>query len=187
MGSADYSGSAPQRSVLEVLKTASAELLELRAHYETVSHRIRTLRTAVDALRKLESRSPTAESEASSLLSSQSAFVVREGHDLDTTQAKAGFHGANVGVGRNPDLRRACRIALLEASDAASEQDICRRIVRRGSYRFVNIGTAASSIVEELDALVDLGEVHRFDSPEGRLWQRTSPGSDPEDAAATRC
>ena len=175
MGSADYSGSAPQRSVLEVLKTASAELLELRAHYETVSHRIRTLRTAVDALRKLESRSLAAESEASeSLLSSQPAFVVREGHDLDTTQAKAGFHGANVGVGRNPDLRRACRIALLEASDAASEQDICRRIVRRGSYRFVNIGTAASSIVEELDALVDLGEVHRFDSPEGRLWQRSS-------------
>jgi hypothetical protein len=152
MGSADYSGSAPQRSVLEVLKTASAELLELRAHYETVSHRIRTLRTAVDVLRRLENRSLAAE-------------------DLERV---------DLGCSPNSELRRACRIALLEASDAASEQEICRRIVRRGSYRFVNMGTATLSIVEELDALVDLGEVQRFDSPEGRLWQRISPRSDPK-------
>jgi hypothetical protein len=73
----------------------------------------------------------------------------------------------------NPDLRRACRIALMEASDTFSEYDIYSRIVRRGSFDFA--GGNAADVAKELDAMVEDGEVWLANNPALHHWQRTPP------------
>jgi hypothetical protein len=183
MGSADYSGCVPENALSELLKIASAELRDLHAHYDTITRRIRTLRAAVDALRKLESRSLATESpvpEPSPSRQSGERFAATglQPQSADTPPVAS---GADVARRRNLDLRRACRIALLETAGAASCQEVHRRIVRRGSFCFPNADTATSLIMEELNALAELGEVRRCGSRDGQSWQRILPQPDPGD------
>ena len=56
-------------------------------------------------------------------------------------------------------LRRACRIALMEAGGTASLEEICARIERRGSFSFVDLDHALGTLVQVLEDMALDGEV----------------------------
>jgi hypothetical protein len=69
-------------------------------------------------------------------------------------------------------LRRACRIALMEAETAASLEEIYSRIVRRGSFSFVNIEGASPVLVRELCLMAQDGEVRLLKYGPCSRWER---------------
>jgi hypothetical protein len=71
-------------------------------------------------------------------------------------------------------LRRACRIAVMEADEAASAEDVRSRILRRGSFPFKNLEYAAVAIARTLDTMVEAGEVFSLDNGPDRRWKRIS-------------
>ncbi len=75
----------------------------------------------------------------------------------------------------NPELRRACRIALMETTAAVSDDEVHARIVRRGSFRFASAAFAAQAIAHELTLMADQGEVRIVSHPSKRLWRRIYP------------
>ena len=77
-------------------------------------------------------------------------------------------------------LSRACRIALMEAEEAASLDEIRSRIDRRGSFVFSDSGFAAAAIAETLNIMRDNGEIRGVKSGDQSLWQRTYPANESE-------
>ena len=75
-------------------------------------------------------------------------------------------------------LKRACRIALLDAGGAASTEEIQQRIVRRGSFSFADARSASTAILKTLESMTDDGELFCTDSGQHLLWQRTVPAQD---------
>lgn len=144
-----------QSPVVEVLKAASIELRKLRDCHVQLNSRIRTLRTTMAALHKLQ-----------------------YSRDLQVTHQSVTSCVAPV---LNPRLRRACRIALLEASEALSASEILRRIVRRGSYQFVARDSAGIAIAKELDDMAKSGEAERVACSFGVGWRRALPIQNPAD------
>jgi hypothetical protein len=68
-------------------------------------------------------------------------------------------------------LRRACRIALMESDEAATAQEICARILRRGSYAFESGDNAFTVIEQTLSAMQKEGEALATNSLP-RQWKR---------------
>lgn len=181
MASSDYSGLTCGNSVSEVLKLAHGELRELRAHYRAVTERIRKLRIVVDALGELDDQGTRADGEENLRSSGH-----RPNFNSNRTSAIGNYsREKNKPQKRirslNPDLCRACRIALMETLEPASPEDVYRRIVRRGSFRFATPESARSSIVRELHALYDGGELERIEGSRATLWQRIIPAGDSAD------
>jgi hypothetical protein len=79
---------------------------------------------------------------------------------------------------QNPDLRRACRIALLETANAVSDRELLDRITRRGSFCFADTDSALFAIDQELTAMAEQGEVQPINSSSQRLWERISSAHD---------
>lgn len=69
-------------------------------------------------------------------------------------------------------LQRACRIALMETETAASLDEIYARIVRRGSFSFLNIEGAIPALVRVLRVMTEDGEVRAFKSGPCWRWER---------------
>lgn len=138
---------------MEVLKAAALELRELRNRQIQLTRRIRTLRSTMVALRNLQHQH-------SSYSQSDSARVKRP-------------------ISHEPDeeLRRACRIALLESLDGLTGDEVFARIVRRGSYRFVDIASAKPAIKAELNAMAEEGELEREIGEFGPKWKRVANSS----------
>jgi len=79
---------------------------------------------------------------------------------------------------QNPDLRRACRIALLETANAVSDDELLARITRRGSFCFADTDSALLAIDGELTAMAEQGEVRAINNSSRRLWQRIALAHD---------
>lgn len=187
MASSDYSGLRCGNSVSEVLKMANTELQDLRAHYRTVTQRIRRLRIVVDALGELglkgagfevEQKEPSLDRSLNGLSGTPSPS---RDSLLERSKSQTAWNRAKRIHSRSPDLRRACRIALLETFDAVSREEVYERIVRRGSFCFADTRIAAPSILEELNALTEHGELRRVEGPSGVLWQRVPLATEPAD------
>jgi hypothetical protein len=170
-------------SASQVLNAVVAELQDLRASYKRVARRIRILRGAVQALRELEHRPD----DGLETLSNADKTSRRHFRALTNSIADETFGAVSV-VGRStpmrsedPALRRACRIALLEAAEPVSTEGVFFRIVRRGSYRFPNDNAALQSIADELKVMREQGEVRELDILSRRHWQRVTPKNDPLD------
>lgn len=180
MASIDYSRPAAQISASEVLAAVVLELRELRASYKEVTNRIRILRGAVQALRELESAPGGEQAEGSGF----SRLLPGPNHGIQEPVRTPRILQKRRPRGKhNPQLRRACRIALMETTDAVSEQEIHRRIVRRGSFCFANPQSAAHDIAEELNTMVEEGELYLRKEDPQRLWQRISRSHDAEEIA----
>ena len=169
MASSDYSGLTGGTSVTEVLKSANTELQELRAHYRNVTQRIRRLRSVVNALGALGSEGDE-QSLPESAVSGWSGVTASCKQVLGESRR----HDKKI-RSRNPDLRRACRIAMLETFEAVSPEEVHKRIVRRGSFCFADADSAMLSIIDELNALTYSGELSRIQVPSGVLWRRITP------------
>jgi hypothetical protein len=180
MASTDHSRSGVE-SASEVLGAVIHELRELRASYNRVAKRIRVLRGAMQALQQLDAQafcdrsdwvavkigSSRRLSEASTLLPSEAAV-----------RRRSAIQKRRIHDNENPDLRRACRIALLETANAVSDSELLTRITRRGSFCFADTDSALLAIDRELTAMADQGEVQPVNSLSQRLWQRISSARD---------
>lgn len=69
-------------------------------------------------------------------------------------------------------VSRACRIALMEAGNSATLDEICSRIARRGSVAFSDSRRANAAITRTLNAMSDGGEIRRVTNGSQALWQR---------------
>jgi hypothetical protein len=185
MASSDYSAppAGVQGSVSEVINLVDAELRNLLARREDVSKRIRSLHLAVRALQNF----------AGGPVSDHAGEIVEgpERHSRTSSGTECVSHAiarnnsqteARDGVNSNQTLRRACRIALLETPEGLTEQDIHARIVRRGSFSFINAEFAQPAIFQELAVMSKQGEVRCFENGSDRRWQRISGDCDPNAA-----
>jgi hypothetical protein len=180
MASIEHSRSGVE-SASQVLGAVIHELRELRASYNRVAKRIRVLRDAMHALKELDAQtfcdrpdqvevtitSRGRSSEPSTILTSN-----------DSVCRVPAIPKRRIHDNQNPDLRRACRIALLETANAVSESELLARITRRGSFCFANTDLALRAIHQELTALGEQGEVQAINSPSQSLWQRISSSHD---------
>jgi len=136
--------------VIEVLKAAGVELRELRDLKMQLTKRIRTVRSTMTALQNLQQLRGSAAEQAESLRMNQTT----EGEETDQ------------------ELRRACRIAMLESQEGLTKDEVLARIVRRGSYQFANVASANNAIRRELNALVEEGELDCEACDVGWKWKR---------------
>ena len=74
---------------------------------------------------------------------------------------------ANFSAGK-PDAA----IALMEAEEAASVEEICSRIARRGSYLFEDPHYATETVISTLDCMVEEGEAVGIADGYRRCWKR---------------
>jgi hypothetical protein len=148
-----YVAAAPiQNSLGEVVKLAQTQLHDLLTRREEIGRRIRNLRQAVGGLESVPSEPA-----------------------LD----RAIIRGLAVGSrshtrGRSNqaclNLKRACRIALMEVGETASPEEIHSRIVRRGSFTFGDADFALPAIVRALHAMAYAREVRRLEDSQGCRW-----------------
>lgn len=136
--------------VLEVLRAAGLELRELRDQQVQVTKRIRTLRSTMAALQNLQhgQHEPSTEVESSS-----------GKHQVSSSES-------------DEELRRACRIAMLESVDGLTKDEVFARIVRRGSYHFADIVSAKAALRAELNSMVRDGELECESDESGSKWKR---------------
>src|SRR5215469_14220367 len=120
MASTDHSRSRVE-SASEVLGAVIHELRELRASYKRIAKRIRVLRGAMHALQELDAHSFCNRSEqvevktaSNGRASEPSTILTSE----DTTCHTSAIQKSRIHDDQNADLRRACRIALLETANA---------------------------------------------------------------------
>ena len=180
MTSTDHSRSRVE-SASEVLGTVMHELRELRASYKRVAKRIRVLRGAMHALQELDAqpfcdRSEQVEVQIASKgrASEPSTILTSE----DTICRTSAIQQRRIHDNHNADLRRACRIALLETANAISDTELLERIIRRESFRFADPDSAVLAIDQELAAMAEQGEVQAINTSSQRLWQRISSAHD---------
>lgn len=179
MSSINYSRTGIQSSAAEVLGAVLTELRQLRASYKEISRRIRVLRSTVDALREFEG-GPADDCLDPAWPVSRTQNEAWLHRNVETLPSCARMAGRRTWLrGGSSDLRRACRIALMETSHhPICDEEIYRRIVRRGSFRFADSGSAARAIALELSAMVEIGEIRIVPGPFKRLWQRIPPNHD---------
>ena len=143
MASSDqFAAGAVHSSLSEVVRFLDVELHELLASREEVAKQIRRIRATVSALNKFAARP------ASNRTVEEKCFAHRRRPE-----------SSDPGDVLRLKLRRACRIALLEGDQPLYPQEISERIVRRGSFSFVNADFARSAILRELVSLHQAGEV----------------------------
>ncbi len=153
-------------SLSAVVELVGYELRELDLRREEVTRRIRNLYAAIAALKKC-SRLPDEEA-----FNDSSRLV--EPH-LARRRAFARIqHSKQAWDRQNLSLRRACRIALLETEEAIPAKEIRARIVRRGSFVFMDLNCAVTSILAELNRMAEDGEVCYSGADRHRRWQRVS-------------
>jgi hypothetical protein len=74
----------------------------------------------------------------------------------------------------NSRIRRACRIALMEADEAGTVDEIYLRIVQRESFHFDNVHQAAAAIRRTLNLMTEQGEALVVDTDPCLRWKRTN-------------
>lgn len=153
-------------SLSAVVELVGYELRELDLRREEVTRRIRNLYAAIAALKKC-SRLPDEEG------FNDSSRVVEPPLARRRVFARI-QHSKQAWDKQNLSLRRACRIALLETEEAIPAKEIRARIVRRGSYAFMEPNCAVTSILAELNRMAKDGEVCYSGADHDCRWQRMS-------------
>jgi len=183
MASTDHSRPEVE-SASKVLGAVMHELRELRVSYNRVAKRIRVLRGAMQALQQLDAQSFCDRSEqvevniGSSGRSSESSTLLPS---AGTVCRRSEIRKRRIQDNENPDLRRACRIALLETANAVSDSELLARITRRGSFCFADTDSALLAIDQELTAMAEQGEVQPINGSSERLWQRIFSAPDSQE------
>jgi hypothetical protein len=74
------------------------------------------------------------------------------------------------------ELERACRIALLEAAEAVSAENVYDRIQKRGSLTFAGYKRPLRAIALAMNALVKRGEAGEVETVGSRRWKWNPEG-----------
>jgi len=151
---------ATSDSAAALVGQMQTQLRDLASRREDLVRRIRNLHQVMRGLREI---------------SSAPIFT----HPCEEPPSTAGRH-LQSSMQRKTDtvnvhLQRACRIALLEAERPVSLEEICARIVRRGSFSFVDPECANPVLLQVLNAMAQCGEVHLLESAPCWRWERVAP------------
>jgi|SRR5579862_990641 len=154
-----------QGSAREVIRIARKLLAELRTQNDLIQKRIHVLKKVVTGLNALQ--------------------VARS---LDSPHHKVSGYPSNRKIAKN--LRRACRIALMEADGAEDVEQLINRIKRRGSYEFPSPADPTELVSRQLRLMLSRGEVSHHPAERGSVWQlvniaRLSKTSDDPDRPAS--
>ncbi len=179
-----------ESSVAETVRKVNAQALALLTRRVEINRRIRSLHRVVHGLRDLATNAPsetctatlTAPERATWALNAEPPQSERENHDCDSSREHT------VGRTRSPlpaqskhelaALSRACRIALMEAGNPASLDEIRSRIDRRGSFAFSHSESANATMTRTLNIMRDSGEVQCVINGSQSLWQRIASVSE---------
>jgi hypothetical protein len=179
-----------ESSVAETVRKVNAQALALLTRRVEINRRIRSLHRVVHGLRDLATNAasgtctaaPTAPERATWALGAEPTQSERDNRDSNSLREH------NIGRIWSPlpaqskhelaALSRACRIALMEAGNPASLDEIRLRIDRRGSFRFSDSESADATMTRTLNIMRDSGEVQCVTSSPQSLWQRTAPVSE---------
>jgi hypothetical protein len=170
MASGNYSQPSTQASASEVLKVVVLELHELQTQYREVNSRIRNLRIAVGALRELGDKTRPEGIGETQTTEPNAREEKREVARGDRTRSAT--HPRGLLGNHNPEVQRACRIALMESVVPMALEEIYARIVRRKSFAFVDRQSAFHAISAELHSMLHQGELQRIDDSRKTTWQR---------------
>jgi len=80
-------------------------------------------------------------------------------------------HSRLIRLEQATQIERACRIALMEASEPASVQMVYDRIIKRGSIAFTGHKRPLRTIESALNHLVEAGEAALVNEASNRRWR----------------
>lgn len=181
------SSSSTESSVAETVRRVNAQALALLTRRAEINRRIRSLHRVVHGLRDLATNAAsdtctaafTAPERATPAPDAEPTQREREGHDHNSSPEHT------IGRIQSPlpaqskhelaALSRACRIALMEAANPASLDEIRSRIDRRGSFAFPDSESANARMAQTLKTMRDSGEVQCVSQS---LWQRIAPAAE---------
>jgi hypothetical protein len=175
-----------ESAVAETVRRVNAQALALLTRRVEINQRIRSLHRVVHGLRDLANHTASDPCDAASTTPKRLGTPGSEQRPVknETCDAKL-LRGYAVGRMRSRSSRqskhelavlsRACRIALMEAGNATSLDEIRARIERRGSFTFFDHGCANLAITRTLNAMRDSGEIRFVPSASQALWQRIPP------------
>jgi hypothetical protein len=173
----DVEVAAPSGSVSALVLQMQTELYSLMTRREELVRRIRNLHQVVRGLRVITNPPVFDYGRMEPPPSSAALRDVTAPTPDDLTLASPSVRHLQYGVRCKSNrvstsLQRACRIALMEAETAASVDEICARIVRRGSFSFANMECASSALMPVLNAMAEDGEVRLLEGGPRPLWER---------------
>jgi hypothetical protein len=138
----------------QLILQARIHLSALEAQRASVIDRIRKLRQVTNGLALLQSRSPK------SHRCGKEQLPVSATSPIDETE-----------IGPTEKLRRACRIALMEADQPQGAREVLLRVMKRGSYSFSGQAGAIEAIARELNQMVSNGEARRHEIGQSPRWE----------------
>lgn len=172
-------GSATADSVIETMKRVSDEALGLIDRRSEINRRIRELHQLLHGLSDLSANAERFAGAAANIKSRPRKHLTDSlPHEGSPCECIAFEHSSL--HSRTPKhalarLRRACRIALLEAGGAASLDEIRAFIVRRGSFAFLESGSSHSAILHTLHRMRASGEIRHLENYPQPVWERIMP------------
>jgi hypothetical protein len=150
--------------VLDIVKRAETKLSVLEAQRIHVLRRIHALRYLAEMAARQEQRRPD-------LIVSRRTLAIVPKKRLESTRANHQQHAASRDHKSSSNLRRACRIALMESEGSQSSLQILERITKRESFTFGNYRDPQEAISQELNQMADEGEVVRLDVARTQCWE----------------
>lgn len=157
---------ATSGSVSALVEQMQTELHSLVTRHEDLRRRIWSIHRAIRGLQKMASKPAFDRLCAAPKLSSVDRTIARPSGPHRPSGSR--YKSSQLSV----SLRRACRIALMEGETAASLEEIYERIMRRGSFSFVNLYRASPALVRVLAAMAQDGEVRLLEAGPSWRWER---------------
>ena len=164
------SNQSPSGSVLELTDFLRSELSRLSRQDEALEQLIRGFNLLLHELRDGASRQVARDRYPESLM-----IAARQPQDRGSGNEQTFrpvIRGRTSVSGEK--LRRACRIALMESDEAASTEEICSRILRRGSFPFKDLAHARATIARTLEVMARAGEASSINNDGRRRWKDTA-------------
>jgi hypothetical protein len=180
-----------ESAVTETMRKVNAQALALLTRRVEINQRIRSLHRVVHGLRDLATNTTVDPRKAASATLERATTLtphseqaksnpeIRRGHSsLEHTVRRMRSRLAGQSKHELAVLSRACRIALMEAGNPASLDEIRSRIDRRGSFAFPDSESARAAMTRTLNIMQDSGEVRCVTSAPQLLWQRISSAAE---------
>ncbi len=159
-------GTSTLASASAIVTQMQTELHGLIARQQELTRRIRSVHRVVRGLREMASTRAFNPLPTKQLPLPADSPIASQSEQNPPADLRPALDPASI------VLQRACRIALMEAGTAVSFEDIHERIVRRGSFSFVDINHARLTLNHVLEVMTHAGEIRILESSPNRLWER---------------
>jgi hypothetical protein len=186
----NLSSTSTERAVAETVSRVNAQALALLTRRVEINRRIRSLHRVVHGLRDLATHAACDPRAAISATPERTTWASHSVPPKENSEKRDSNSSREHTIGRirsrlpSPSkhelavLSRACRIALMEAGNPASLDEIRSRIDRRGSFAFPDSDSVAARMTRTLNGMADSGEVRCVTGGPQSLWQRIAPVSE---------